>query len=305
MSFARIIYTLALDLIGTRIGAGESSPTDEEFARHCGLDDTAPVRSLLADLADRGDITMRGTGGNRVILLGRQRSTPVAATRPIPSVRKPAPTDDAVIEAGLAKIKAALARGKGAVGPGIITSPPRPELTGEEPGTTDTTERLRVTPTPEGRADTSEQASDRQVGESPAVKPAPHPVMAELAAIPPEVVAELSKPALEMVRMPTTQRPVRGRPTVAEPARQTRKQVNVNLSAEQFAQLDRLATEQDLQTSSLARMLLAGALERPRIPARVATAAMRAGVPVLAFAATLMEIGLAEHLRGPAAQEHA
>jgi DNA (cytosine-5)-methyltransferase 1 len=40
----------------------------------------------------------------------------------------------------------------------LINSSGRPESTGQEPGTTDTTERLRVTPTPEGRADTSEQA---------------------------------------------------------------------------------------------------------------------------------------------------
>jgi hypothetical protein len=129
--------------------------------------------------------------------------------------------------------------------------------------------------------------------------------MAELAQIPPEVVAELSQPKLEMVRMPTTQRAVRGRPAVAEPARQSSKQVNVNLSAEQFALLDGMATEHDLQTSSMARALLTGALDRPRIPARVATAAMRAGVPVLEFAAMLMELGLAEHRRSPAAQEHA
>jgi len=42
-----------------------------------------------------------------------------------------------------------------------------PELTGEEPGTTETTKRLRVTPTQRGRADTSEQVTGRQVGMPP------------------------------------------------------------------------------------------------------------------------------------------
>lgn len=38
------------------------------------------------------------------------------------------------------------------------TSEGRPESTGQEPGSTDTTERLQLSLTPEGRADTSEQA---------------------------------------------------------------------------------------------------------------------------------------------------
>lgn len=42
------------------------------------------------------------------------------------------------------------------------------ESTAKEPGTTETTERLRVTSTAVRRADTSEQAKDRQVGTAPA-----------------------------------------------------------------------------------------------------------------------------------------
>lgn len=280
MSFSRLTYARAMELIRVSIDA-EELPTDEQIASYCGFDDAAPVRSLLADLADRGEITMRGTGEARVITLGRQKSTVAPIPRPVPSVTKPVKS----IEEGLAKIRAAVARGKAAVGP----TPPPVVKTPAKSAPVARTDPTPISPPPAPIAPVADVE-----GERPTAPVAPHPVMAELAQIPPEVVAELSNPALEMVRMPT--KGARARPAVAQRVKETRKQLNIHMPIETFLRLDEAAAAADLQTSSYARTLVIAGLDRPRIPAKVATAAMRAGVPVIQFAAEMMERGLAAYL---------
>jgi hypothetical protein len=269
VTFARIIYSRSLDLIGQRIDAGQASPTDEEIARHCGLDEAASVRSLLADLADRGDITIRGTGGDRVILLGRQRAGFTAPARPIRAVRKPLPSDDAVIEAGLAKIKAALARGKAAVGPASRNTP-------EASGTARKAPSGTVLAVP----------SRDTVSTSPIIEPAPapnHPVMEVLEAIPPTIFQTLLTPAADVEVAPFRELP---------PSTGNSRTVGVPLSIAAFDRVYSEARERNIAVGRRAKQIFEAALERPRIPGAVTSAAVRAGVPVIDFAAMLMLRGL-------------
>lgn len=270
MTFPRIVYTYALELIAARIEQGRPSPSDDEIAGYCALVDAGSVRSLLADLADQGKITMKGTGVDRVITLGRQKAAITPAPPPIRSVTKPKPTDDELVDAAMARIKAAVARGKGAVGP--IANSVSVESVAPAPSA------------PAARAHTPAIEEERHA------QAAPHPVMAELEQIPPEVVAELSKPALEMVRMPTTQRKLPERRVV-----ERKRQVSFWLSGNLFDQMEAHARALDIATGTYVRRIVEGTSERPRIPGAVATAAIRAGVPVIEFATSLMWRGLASY----------
>jgi len=258
VTFPRIVYTYALELITAR---GPLFLPDSEIAAYCGLGDVASSRKLLADLADRGDITIRGAGADRVISLGRQKALPTPAPRPIRSVTKPKPSEDEVITDGLAKIKAAVERGKAAVAPKPVVKTPA--------------KSVLVAP----------------VAPAPVEAPAPHPVMAEL---------DLTRaPEVHMERLPTS--PRRAVPHRRVPTRH--RQVSFWLTGELFDRMEAEARALDIATGTYVRRIVEGTSERPRIPAKVASAAARAGVPVLQFAAEMMERGLTDHM-ADRAREH-
>lgn len=69
---------------------GKLAPTDEEIMDRYRFEHPEQARTLLADLADRGWITIGGIGPGRKIALGRVRSSdPQPAVRPVPSVVRP------------------------------------------------------------------------------------------------------------------------------------------------------------------------------------------------------------------------
>jgi len=110
MAHAKLNLQRMYEWIEARVGVSDPTPTDAEIMQHFGFDNPESARTLLAELADAGRITIKGYGPDRVITLGRTASTLAATPRPTPTVRKP----DPVVEAGLAKIAAIVGRGAGA-----------------------------------------------------------------------------------------------------------------------------------------------------------------------------------------------
>jgi hypothetical protein len=164
-----------------------------------------------------------------------------------------------------------------------ITSPSRPEITGDEPGTTDPTARLRVAPTRKGRADTAERVPDRQVGESPAV---------------------------DMKRLPTA--PGR-KPKVVRPnavaTKEARRQLNVHFAPAAYADLEQRAAAAGLSVAAYVRDTLAvltapttpepeaafAAGKKPFIAAPVIRAARAAGQPLDIFVTAMILRGFAAY----------
>lgn len=97
MAYPKVIQQGLLDWIADRIGNDEPTPTDQEIISRFGLSGVEAARSLLADLADSGKITIKGFGANRVITLGRTKSEFTPARPVSRSIAKPlAPVEDRV-----------------------------------------------------------------------------------------------------------------------------------------------------------------------------------------------------------------
>jgi hypothetical protein len=108
MAHPKLQLSRLLDWLKLRIEYEDTSPTDEQIVAFLGLDSGQTARSMLADLSDRGDITIRGSGAARQIALGRQHRA-IEIPRPTRSITKPlrqmlSETD------GVDRIKAILAR---------------------------------------------------------------------------------------------------------------------------------------------------------------------------------------------------
>jgi len=110
MAHPKLQLSRLLDWIRFRIECDDPSPTDDQIVELLGLDLTATARSMLADLADRGDITIKYTRAGRQIALGRQHRA-IETPRPVPSVVKPkrAPISE---EECAARIQAIMSLGK-------------------------------------------------------------------------------------------------------------------------------------------------------------------------------------------------
>lgn len=89
------------------LNASMPCPGDASICERFNLTSTESARTLLAELADAGRITIRGYGETRAILLGRQRGPGPSAPRPTPSVIKV----DPVVEATTARIVDIVQRG--------------------------------------------------------------------------------------------------------------------------------------------------------------------------------------------------
>ena len=77
-----------LDWIRECLAADEPTPTDQEICdRYCLLD-VAKARAVMADLAERGAITIKGYGPERVVTLGREAPR-LPNARPEPLITKP------------------------------------------------------------------------------------------------------------------------------------------------------------------------------------------------------------------------
>jgi len=110
MAHAKINVARMYDWIERNLNQGIALPADAEIMERFGFDSPESARTLLAELADAGRITIKGYGETRTITLGRTKATLTPAPRPVPTAKRA----DPVIDAGVAKIAAIVARGANA-----------------------------------------------------------------------------------------------------------------------------------------------------------------------------------------------
>lgn len=112
MAHAKLHRQQMLDWIERCLGEGAGTPDDAAICETFGFTSAEHARTLLAELADAGKITVQGGyGPDRRILLGRVRPGAAPVVRPVPSITKGAGNvDDAV-----AKIVAIASRPKSPV----------------------------------------------------------------------------------------------------------------------------------------------------------------------------------------------
>ena len=219
---------------------------------------------MLADLADRGDITIRGTGDARVIALGRKPRS-IETVVPTPSVTKPAKV-----------------------------------LLSEE----ECVRRIKMIA---GRLQTPKTVSPAVELEAPHGGEGERPGDEIVQAVAPSVPVA-APPSFHPVRLPTA--PARIVP-VQKPIEY---QVNIKVSAERYDELRRRA--KGGHVGPVAKQIFDAAMDGEaqrangptplfRIPAEVTRAAIRDGVPVLDFAATLMMRGLGAYEQDAAREQAA
>ncbi len=108
MAHSRFALTTMYDWIEACVSASEPTPTDPEICERFSFDSPESARTLLAELADAGRITIKGYGDTRTVTLGRQRSALEPVERPVPTVAKADPE----VDAATARIAAILNRGR-------------------------------------------------------------------------------------------------------------------------------------------------------------------------------------------------
>lgn len=107
MAHAKLNLSSMFDWIERNIEHHVAQPTDAQIMARFGFDNPESARTLLAELADAGRITIKGYGAARTITLGRTKTALAPAPRPLPAAKRA----DPVIDAGVAKITAIIARG--------------------------------------------------------------------------------------------------------------------------------------------------------------------------------------------------
>jgi len=106
VAHAKLNLQRMLDWIERSLDHDMPMPTDAAIMAEFGFESAESARTLLAELADAGRITIKGYGATRTITRGRTKSLLAAAGRPEPAVIK----SDPDLDAGVAKIAAILAR---------------------------------------------------------------------------------------------------------------------------------------------------------------------------------------------------
>ncbi|WP_404711519.1 hypothetical protein [Sphingomonas sp. MMS24-J13] len=93
MAFSKLTIGRMLDWIRACIDKGIPAPTDAEIQEHFGFDNVERARTLLAELADRGAITIQRVNGDRVgITMGRKSAAAlIGVGRPTPTIKTPQP----------------------------------------------------------------------------------------------------------------------------------------------------------------------------------------------------------------------
>jgi hypothetical protein len=107
MAHAKINLSRMYDWIERNLDLDVPQPSDADIMSLFGFNSAEQARTLLAELADAGRITIKGYGETRTIALGRIKSALLPAPRPTPSAKR----SDPVVDAGVAKIAAIVARG--------------------------------------------------------------------------------------------------------------------------------------------------------------------------------------------------
>lgn len=133
MAHSKLNRTKMLDWIERCLAQAAGTPTDREIVEHFGFASTEQARTLLAELADAGKITIAGYGDTRRITLGRAKSAHVRISRPEPTVAH----EDPVVTAGFEKIKAIITRGAKPA-PASVIPPDGAKIAWSDPAPADT-----------------------------------------------------------------------------------------------------------------------------------------------------------------------
>lgn len=99
-----------LDWIETNLREGIAAPDDGAICERFGFDSPEQARTLLAELADAGKITIKGYGPTRSIALGRVRAALAAVGR----VQPPVTRADPDVERTAARLAEIVQRGRSA-----------------------------------------------------------------------------------------------------------------------------------------------------------------------------------------------
>lgn len=108
MAHAKLNLARMLSWIEQRLDTGHATPTDAEICELFGFDSTEAARTLLAELADAGKITIKGYGADRRIALGRAKGAIASVGRVVPAVKKA----DVQVERAAARIAEIVQRGR-------------------------------------------------------------------------------------------------------------------------------------------------------------------------------------------------
>lgn len=108
MAHSRLALTTMFDWIERCLLDGAALPDDAAICERYNFASTESARTLLAELADAGRITIRGYGPTRTITIGRSKPGVVRAERPQPPVQ----TADASVDRVAARIAEIIARGR-------------------------------------------------------------------------------------------------------------------------------------------------------------------------------------------------
>lgn len=111
MAHSRLNLNAMFDWIERNATHDVRMPTDGEICERFNFESRESARTLLAELADAGKITIRGYGDDRVITIGRSKSALSPAPRAEPPVRKADPE----VERVAARITEIVQRGSKAV----------------------------------------------------------------------------------------------------------------------------------------------------------------------------------------------
>lgn len=270
--FPKIIKQQLMDWIRKCHVEGTAMPSDANIMERFGLFTQEAARSILAELADEGGISIKWANGERAIKLGRKE---LALTRApaLPATPKKRGTS---LDDGTDKIMAIIGRKTRAV-----------EIAREVDAEAQTTSKRRLQAAQSG---TTIRSVDTHPG------PLPPPTPAKIA---PQIIPKII-PAAEpdMVRLPTA-------PGKEAATRLTRRQVNAHLNEADFLELSRRAQEQGVAASALARDMLSRALtlhteqptplRKPRVSAAVMAALRDDGREFGEFLTYLIGLGLNCH----------
>lgn len=108
MAHAKLNLVRMLSWIEQRLDTGHATPTDAEICELFGFDSTESARTLLAELADAGKITIKGYGPDRRIALGRSKGAIAGVGRVAPTVKKA----DADVDRAAARLAEIVRRGR-------------------------------------------------------------------------------------------------------------------------------------------------------------------------------------------------
>lgn len=123
MAHAKLHRQIMLDWIEDAISAGHPMPADAAICERFNFQSAEQARTLLAELADAGKITVRGGyGPGREILLGRVRPGALPIAKPEPSITRVDPE----VDAATAKIMAIVGRGRSTSPALAAPTPPLP-----------------------------------------------------------------------------------------------------------------------------------------------------------------------------------